>query len=341
MTGIVKGVAIIFMMILHCYGNEAYDVALDFSHAPLSKVHDVFKVCVGMFTFMVGYGYAFSKNKDWRYSLQHIKKLLIPFWTILFVFTIPICWKRFWGSGYYIILLNLFGVDSTFNWYSWFVYFFIYAMVVMPFIARFINRTPLRNAVITIILSYIFEVAVHSIPGVLENKLLLAIFNCLMMTPGMVVGYLFAHGHYYERYKIGLKSKSLVVLMSSLTIVLMLILRYFGHAFFGFNYDFVYAAVIIGAIVAIFNTIRANWLRKPLQIFGKFSVYMWFFHALFYTEPVRWFYQPAITIFGDANLVVLWCIILTFVASWLIIMLVEIIKRIINSYENYICKSSW
>lgn len=86
-TLIIKGIAIIFMMLLHCYGNEAYDVELDFSHAPLARIHGVFKICVGIFTFMVGYGYAFSKNKDLKYSLQHIKKLLIPFWTILFGFT--------------------------------------------------------------------------------------------------------------------------------------------------------------------------------------------------------------------------------------------------------------
>ena len=84
MTSIVKGFAIIFMMLLHCYGHENYDVSLNYDHALVDTFRSSFKVCVGMFVFLVGYGYAFSKTKDLNYSLQHIKKLLIPFWTILF-----------------------------------------------------------------------------------------------------------------------------------------------------------------------------------------------------------------------------------------------------------------
>ena len=60
---------------------------------------------------------------------------------------------------------------------------------------------------------------------------------------------------------------------------------------------------------------------------GEVSVYMWFFHALFYTQAIRWFYQPVITIFNDINLVVLWTIVLTFFASWLIKSIVEAITK--------------
>ena len=63
---------------------------------------------------------------------------------------------------------------------------------------------------------------------------------------------------------------------------------------------------------------------------GELSVYMWFFHALFYTKAVRWFYQPVITIFNDINLVVLWTIILTFFASWLIKSIVDAIYQRIS-----------
>ena len=89
MTAIIKGFAIIFMMLLHCYGSDNYDVALDYSRSLFTGESDMFKICVGMFTFMVGYGYAFSRDKDFKYSWRHIKKLLITFWTILFVLTLP------------------------------------------------------------------------------------------------------------------------------------------------------------------------------------------------------------------------------------------------------------
>ena len=116
-----------------------------------------------------------------------------------------------------------------------------------------------------------------------------------------------------------------MVTLSLLLIVAVLAVRYFGHNVLGFNFDFVYAALSIGAIVVIFNTVEAKWIRKVLQALDTVSVYMWFFHALFFTKAVRWFYQPAITIFDDLNLIVLWAIALTFAASWLIKQIVDFI----------------
>jgi hypothetical protein len=61
---------------------------------------------------------------------------------------------------------------------------------------------------------------------------------------------------------------------------------------------------------------------------------MWFFHALFFTKAVRWFYQPAITFFGDINLVVLWAIILTFFASWLIKNVTVILLKWLSKFKH-------
>lgn len=322
-TLIIKGVAIIYMMLLHCYGRGLYLADVDFSHAPLAHVNDVFKICVGIFVFMVGYGYNFSKNKDTQYSLQHIKKLLIPFWVILFVFTVPVCLKSLKYYGTTALLFNLVGIDSRLNYYSWFVYFFIYAMIVMPFASRFIDRDPLRNSTIAILMAFVLEVGVHSIPGCLENKVLLAIFNCMLCTPGMVLGYYFAHERLFERFPI--PSRPVGGCVGIALVVLPLVARWLCGSVYGFSLDFFYVPLEIAGIVLLFNVFRLRYLRTVLQTLGGVSVYMWFFHALFFTRPVSWFYQPAITIFHDINLVVLWAIVLTFCASWLISHVVEIV----------------
>ena len=91
-TAIIKGIAILMMIILHCGGSGAtYDVPIRTmdSYPILGFIHPQFKLCVGIFSFMVGYGYAFAKVKDWRYSLKHIWSLLKVFWLILIVITIP------------------------------------------------------------------------------------------------------------------------------------------------------------------------------------------------------------------------------------------------------------
>ena len=339
-TRIIKGFALIFMMILHCYGRELYDKSIDFSHSLVNSFfHGEFKICVGMFLFMVGYGYAFSKNKDWRYSLQHIKKLLIPFWTILFVFTFPFCFDSVIGN-FKTTVYNLFGISSEYNYYSWFVYFFIYAMIVMPFISRYIDKKPLKNTVIVIIVASILTVVIHEIPrflalfdivvpDVVDNKPHLALFNCLMMTPIVSLGYLFAHEGYYERIKISGISKFGVFFICLAVIIVCFVLRHFTHRSNNpFNLDLFYAPLVIGAIAVLFNKFDWRIFRKVISKIGDVSVYMWFFHALFFTIAVKWFYQPAITIFNDINLVVLWTIVLTFFASWLIKSIVDsIVKR--------------
>lgn len=79
-TTIIKGIAIIFMIVLHCAIPQYWDIPLkEFSNVELTHFMETFKICVGIFTFMVGYGYAFAKTKDLEYSLKHIRKLLLPF----------------------------------------------------------------------------------------------------------------------------------------------------------------------------------------------------------------------------------------------------------------------
>lgn len=91
-TQIIKGIAILFMMILHVGGSGAtYDVPVRTMDAypVLGFLHPSFKLCVGIFTFMIGYGYAFAKKKDWRYSVKHVWALLKVFWLILLGITVP------------------------------------------------------------------------------------------------------------------------------------------------------------------------------------------------------------------------------------------------------------
>jgi len=336
MSSIVKGCAILFMMMLHCYGKE-YAVSLNYDFAVFSHFNGVFKICIGIYSFMVGFGYAFSKNKDWHYSIQHIKKLLVPFWVILFVFTLPLCYQEVIDRGIVSFIYELFGISSHFNWYSWFVYFFIFAMIVMPLVSRFIDHKPLINTLFSVAGSYLICVAVHSIPGSMENKPLLALFNSLMMTPIMLLGYLFAHEHYYEKINIGRYPRYITIVMSLILIVLVFVVRRRRWAILAFQLDFFYAPLVIFGIVVIFSLIRWQPVKILFSKLGEVSVYMWFLHALFFTEAVAWFYQPMITIFDNVNLVVIWAITLTFFVSWLLKSIVDqITKRITTNSAKFL-----
>ena len=65
-TAIIKGFAIVFMIVLHVFGGAGwYDKDLPMNHnESLIRYMGSFQICVGVFVFMIGYGYAFSKEKD-------------------------------------------------------------------------------------------------------------------------------------------------------------------------------------------------------------------------------------------------------------------------------------
>ncbi len=297
-TAIIKGIAIIFMIMLHC------------------GVADVLKLCVGIFTFMVGYGYAFAKNKDWRYSLNHIKKLLIPFWTILFVFTFPVMYVQGNLDGAKMILLNMFGINSEYNWYSWFVAFYIYCMIVMPFMSKLIDRKPIVSTIGFIVLAYVLEAAVHTIPNWADNDWTKRLFDCFLCTPGVLLGYLFAHEGWFTKIQITKSASAFWLVLAAMVIAMVFVLRSQIGALLGFNLDFFYASLFIFAVLIILNLYELPVLYKFLATLGDVSVYMWFFHALFFTGAVAPVYGPLRQISDSLWIVTPWTIFLTFVCSW-------------------------
>lgn len=82
-TAIIKGVAILMMIVLHCCcGPSWYDTEIPAFKNPHFAVfmNGSLKICVAIYAFLVGFGYSFCKNRDCRYSLKHIWKLLLPYW---------------------------------------------------------------------------------------------------------------------------------------------------------------------------------------------------------------------------------------------------------------------
>lgn len=120
---ILRGLAIIFMITLH---NDTLPE---------------FKICVPIFTFLVGYGYAFAKEKNLRHGLKRSWHLLSHFWLILLGLFLPVAiWKGDYEPTIGNVLLNMFGLESNLNWYSWYIYFYIFAMLAMIPASRLIKR---------------------------------------------------------------------------------------------------------------------------------------------------------------------------------------------------------
>ena len=53
------------------------------------------------------------------------------------------------------------GVNSQLNWFSWFVAFYIFAMITMPFVGRLIDKKPLLYSLVCIGAFFTGGVALH------------------------------------------------------------------------------------------------------------------------------------------------------------------------------------
>lgn len=278
-TAIIKGVAIILMIALHCSIPGYWDIPFnEFSNAKLIRFLGAFKICVGIYTFMIGYGYAYSKSKDLKYSLTHISKLLIPFWIILLLFTVPFCIKEIEIGN---LILNMIGVNSSLNWFSWFVTFYIYAMVVMPFISRFIDKRPIPGALTCITVAFACEVTLHELyPDYIDNDWTQRLFDCLLQTPCMILGYLFAKRRWYLKVKVP-QTRVLSLPIAIACGGIILVIRSLYPHILGFNMDFLYAPMLIFLILVVANQIHSKVVSKTLTTLAKHPYICGFFMPYF------------------------------------------------------------
>lgn len=315
-TAIVKGFAIVFMIILHVFGGSGwYDTDLAMNHnEALMSFMPTFKLCVGMYVFMVGYGYAFCKSRDFVYSIRHVKRLLTCFWLILFLFSFPAAVTSGAVGGGKELLLNMLGISSTLCWVSWFVYFYIWAMFIMPFVSWAIDRNPKVITPLLMLLAYGAMFGTRRfVLAHYPNDWTQALFDCLLNTPLMLMGYAFARLSVFERIHIPESWTSVGV--SFLIAAVILVARAYTRGTVGVITELIYAPAMILCILSMFTAKSLNVAVKVMKELGDKSVYMWFFHAIFFTAATRPVYQRFVMASDNLWVIAIWTIVISYVCS--------------------------
>ncbi len=187
------------------------------------------------------------------------------------------------------------GVEETLTWVSWFVYLYIWAMVVMPFFGRLIDRRSYFWTVLLAFASYITLFVIHEcVPEFWTYKLWNTLFVCFSWTPTILLGYLFARKELFQKLRI--PDHWLVTVTAVVLIPVMLYLKMVFPGIKILNFDIVYAPVIIACILVIFSQYRMKVTSRILAELGDKSVYMWFVHALFFTAATRPVYHRFVMI---------------------------------------------
>ncbi len=153
-----KGVAIILLMCIHCFGSESRFAGYEFNFGPFPR--DLFidlayycKICVSIFAFISGYGLYLSAKKNAnsitetnKWYISRLIKTLSGFWFIYplsYLFGNPI--KRYFGKGIVrgcvYMILDFFGVShffgtSTLNATWWYMSAAVVFILLIPFLVR-------------------------------------------------------------------------------------------------------------------------------------------------------------------------------------------------------------
>ena len=146
--------------------------------------------------------------------------------------------------------------------------------------------------------------------------------------PTVLLGYYFAKQQVFQKMRI--PQHWSMALLGVLLIVIASVGYAVCGAIAGFNLFIIYAPMTILGILVIFNSCKMPIISKVLISLGNLSVYMWFFHALFFTDIVRTIYQPFILVSNNIFIITIWTILLTYVCS----LILKIIEEKIEGYFN-------
>ena len=342
-TQMLKGVALLLMLVHHTAVPELWADDGSALHMVLTHVVASTKMCVYIFAFLVGYGFFCSANKSWRYSLRRIALLLVPFWTMMTVLFLPsaMATQAHSGTGSYALIggvistplelvYNYFGISESLNWYSWFVCFYILSILALPFLHRHVfSRLPKWGWLATILLCYIAEIAIHSIPNWDKMPLIQNLFIFFSTFPLIAVGYQCGKWNRDGRVPQWFEVRKKLALALGAVAAVMLV-KAFNFNTFGFCIQAFYTPVLVFALVGIFNSYELPRVKRFLVKVGDLSMYMWFFHAIFFTTTVNAFsrylvFEPIHNYFYT----LLITFVLTYAGSWLFKrMLTPILNRI-------------
>ena len=334
-----KGVAIIFMIILHLFCRKDiqgyYDTSLFINNVPFIYYFALLGgACVPIYCFASGYGlYIGYKKKDMYYykydNRIRILKFLINFWIIL-ILTCVVGYLLGMKDIYPGSLLNFIGnillIKSSYCGAWWFVQTYVILVILSPIIFKLIDK---YNSKILLFLSMIiyFLAYLQRIRNVIpiNNGFLLLIVNAMVLVGtsqlSFVIGAVFVKERIYSKISSvvsTLKGKNVLCLVGICGLVVV-------HGFIETMLIDPFIAVVF---ICLFNLIDLGYLGvKIWDFFGTHSTNMWLTHMLFYMIFAKEF------VFASRNIVVIFLVLicLSVMSSYLINIIYKPIIKLIDN----------
>ena len=291
---ITKGVAILFMLLLHLFCTKEYGGLF----TPLIKIGDTPLIyylalfgdmCVAIYCFCSGYGLmiGYKNNKEiyFRKNMIRILKLYINFWIILFLFVVVLGTIMGKADAYpgsiKSFILTFTAIAPAYNGAWW----FLTTYIILVLVSQYINKVVIKyNVGLIMILSlgiyFIGYVQRIMVPIQTDNEIINYILRqaALFGTSQFpyVVGVIFAEKKLYSKISNIFNKFKFKNILSMFLIMLMIVAHGFVQSLF--------VAVFTGvAFIVLFNLIdKPKWLDNLLEYISRHSTNMWLIHMFFY-----------------------------------------------------------
>lgn len=344
-TALLKGTALVLMFFHHFFTFPAWitvPVSDPFIAYVAPHLSHATRLCVAVFVFLTGYLDGFRKRRGFSDRLRKMTDFLLSYWTVYIVLLLIAVWtgKTFFDPN--LILYELFGLKQAVMPFSWYVPFYLLSLLCLHPVQKQIERGPVRGILCGILLpAVIFTALAYLCRQQPEREFLYRLSflfdNAVDFFPVMAAGALIARTDLFRRFdrklaacrhwtrmRAGWRAVLLLILAILCCAARSLLPRMqfvsgtvFGRTWtFRLSLDLVYAPVFVWSLVRLFAMARGHVPLKALAVIGRYSLYLWFWHDVFFnvcaelTQPVL--YLPVLW-----PLILVWGLAMCFALSWL------------------------
>lgn len=283
-------------------------------------------ICVGMFTFLSGYGLYVSYNKNITYKgvLRRIYNFYKKYWLVFIIFILGGLILEKYQFNFKQFILNFIGVEDSYNGEWWYVRLYIMLLLSYPLISIIINKYSYK---FILIISFFINIGGYGITTLssifnIKYKLLelIALFlgGQFLFVLGIVIGKYGLFNKLNEKININKKKYKYIVIVLFAAIVCIGDIPVFGE-------------IVKLIIVPIFIYSIANAIKEEsyLSKVGEYSTNMWLTHSFF----CYYYFKQFTFVLKNPILILLQLIVVSILISIVLKKIEEIISNIVCSFN--------
>ena len=322
-----KGIAILFMLLLHLFCNKAYEGLFQpwvlIKGIPLIYYFALFgDCCVAIYCFCSGYGLmiGYQKNKE-GYRKRNVIRLVmlyLNYWIIFVIFVILFGFifnkVDFMLGNPRVVLFAFLGLDTEYyNGAWWFLTTYIFLVLLSPFLNRLTLKLPswliIGISFVIYVLAYLqrFRGFIFFDIEILNWAVSQLAYLGTSLFP-FVIGSIFAKNQIYSR----LAKVANRITFKNVICLMIIVFMIMAHGMV----QTLFVAPFIGIVfICVFNLIdKPNWMNKFFLFIAKHSTNLWLTHMFFYLVYFRKIvFMPKYPLF-----IYIWLVLLCLLTSYVI-----------------------